>query len=77
MAANEERIEIPIGEVNGSNVTFVTNFAYQAGTLHVWRGGQLIRSTDDDGFIEVDETTFETRIPWLLGDTITVMYLEL
>lgn len=76
MALGDEHLEEPPEPVDGTNVSFTTAFPYQPGTLFVWRGGQLIRSTDDDGFVETGAQTFETRIPWLTGDTLTVRYLE-
>ena len=76
MASGDEHVETPSGSVDGVNVEFTVSVDYQAGTLFVWKNGQLIRSSDDDGFLETGPNTFETRVPWSTDDTVTVRFLE-
>jgi len=78
MALGDEVIEVPIGDINGVNVTFYTSVAYQSGTLREWMNGILIRSSDDDGFTETNPATgeFQTKVALLNGDAIVVRYIE-
>lgn len=71
-----ERVEEAIGFVNGSNVLFSTPTAYQPGTLRLFKNGQLLRSSDDDGPTETGATTFVVGLPPIPNDTLTVRYLE-
>lgn len=71
-----ERVEEAIGLINGGNVNFATPTPYQPGTLRLFKNGQLIRSSDDDGPTETGAATFVVGLPPIPGDTLTVRYLE-
>jgi len=76
VAIGDEHFESPTEPVDGSNVTFTTEYVFQSESLFVFRNGTLILASDDDGWLEIGEREFETRIPWRVGDTLTVRYLE-
>jgi hypothetical protein len=76
MSFGDEHFESPTEPVNGSNVVFTTEYVYQRESLFVFRNGTLILASDDDGWLETGDQEFETRIPWHVGDRVTVRYLE-
>lgn len=76
MTTGDEKLEKPIGAIDGVNRTFVVLYPYQSGTVRLWRNGVLVRPADDDGFDELGGISIETREAPLPGDTLTVRYLE-
>jgi hypothetical protein len=78
MAAGDEIVEIPTGEINGFNVAFVTSLPYEPGTLRVFKNGQLIRGADDDGQSEDNPSAgaFSLGLAPLSGDTVHARFVE-
>lgn len=68
-------LEEAIGAVDGLNVDFQTSTAYLAGSLRVYKNGQLIRSSDDDGPTELGGTSFRLGEAPLVEDRIDAWYL--
>lgn len=64
------------GTIDGVNRTFTTVFTYETGSLKVWLNGLLLRALDDDGWIEIDDTTFETREAPRATDSLHVRYVQ-
>ena len=78
MAAGDEQVEIPVGSIDGFNVAFVTSLPYEPGTLRVFKNGQLIRGTDDDGQSETNPSAgaFTLGLAPLAGDTVHARFVE-
>jgi len=65
-----------IGDIDGVNQVFTTPTAYRSNTIALWVNGQLKVASNDDGFVEVDATTVELRIPPQVGEVLQVMYTQ-
>ena len=50
------------GVVDGVNTTFTTSTGYKAGSLRVYPNGLLDEASFDDGWVEIDLTTFSMKI---------------
>lgn len=76
MSTGDEHIEEPLEIPDGSRVDFTTTLPFVFGSCRVWINGILLRSYDDDGWIETSDTSFRTNIPPLEYDTLHVRYIE-
>lgn len=62
MAVGDERLELAIGPINGTNVHFSTPTPYKAGSLYALPNGQLWEQTDDDGPEELSPSSGAFRM---------------
>jgi hypothetical protein len=79
MSTGQEHFEKPSGAIDSANRDFTTAHNYQSGTLKLWTSGVLVRTGDDDGFVETGPNSFRTNEAPQGGarpDTLTVRYLE-
>lgn len=67
-------LEIPTGDIDGINDYYETSVAYTPGTLWVYRDGQLIEESDDDGWYETGGKGFRVKRVFQPGDRIAVWY---
>lgn len=51
------RFEVPVGAVNGVNVTFTVSMPYGPGTTAVFINGMLMERSLDDGWFETNPST--------------------
>lgn len=78
MATGDERVELPTGAINGFSTAFATSLPYEPGTLRVFKNGQLIRGSDDDGPSEDNPALglFSLGLAPLTNDTVHARYVE-
>lgn len=76
MSPGDYILEEIVGIIDGFNRTFSTAFPYEENSLKVWLNGLLLRALDDDGWIEIDDTTFETREAPRVTDSLHVRYVQ-
>ena len=74
--SGDEIIEDGIGLCNGINVEFSTSKPFESVSLWVWKNGQLILPTDDDGFDILSSTSYRMREPPKEGDSIRHRFVE-
>lgn len=67
-------LEVPTGDIDGVNDYYETSVAYTPGTLWVFRDGQLIQDTDEDGWTELGGKSFRVKRLYYPGDRIAVWY---
>jgi hypothetical protein len=72
------RTEVPSGDIDGVNTSFVTPFPYTPGTLLHYLNGQLKVPVNDDGLIEDDPSagTFTLKEAPKTGDVLQARYLD-
>lgn len=58
----QPHIEIPTGAIDGSNRDFVVSVPYLAGSVAVWRNGQLQTKPWADGWLETNPATGLVRL---------------
>ena len=59
------RLERALGTIDGVNVDFTTPSPYISGSLNIFRNGQLLDQSSENGWTEVDPNagTFRMKIP--------------
>lgn len=66
-----------IGDIDGVNRLFVTPTPYVSGTIKVIWNGQVVNDTDDEqGWIEINEDTIQTKIAPMVEDQLQAFYCE-
>jgi hypothetical protein len=68
----EERVQ---GVVDGSNTLFKTSKKYRPGTLIVFRSGQALVASRDNGFIEIGGKNFRMKQAPVVDDVIGAYYV--
>jgi len=66
--------ETPAGLINGTNRTYTTANTYRTNLLAVYLNGLRQRRTDD--YIELSSTAFQFVNAPILGDTLSVDYIQ-
>jgi hypothetical protein len=66
--------EVPIGPVNGVNKVFVTAKPYIAGSVTVFLNGISDIAGNEDGHVELGNSTIELKVAPLVGDVVQVFY---
>lgn len=70
------RIVTAVGNIDGSNTTFTLpgTFTYQSGSVFIIVNGITIPASHDNGAIEVNNTTIQTKETLLTGDVLLISF---
>lgn len=68
--------ELPVGDIDGVNTDFITQYDSVDGSLEVFLNGIKLRVGLTNDFIIIDENEFRMNYPPLSGDLITVNYIR-
>lgn len=70
------RIVTAVGNIDGSNTTFTLpgTYTYQPGSVFIIVNGITIPASHDNGAVEVNSTTIQTKETLLTGDVLLISF---